>query len=44
MEETTIVINVKIPSSEKNLIRAIRRAVGFFKAIVETSEKITKKA
>jgi len=40
--ETTITINIKIPKDSPELIRAIRRAVGFFKSLVETTKVIKK--
>ena len=42
-DETTIIVNIKIPSDASALIRAIRRAIGFFKSIVEKPVTIVKK-
>jgi hypothetical protein len=35
MPDTQIVINIHIPSDARLIIRALRRALGFFKALVE---------
>ena len=41
-EETTIIINIRVPKDATGLIRAMRRAFGFFKSLVEKPEVIKK--
>ena len=39
MSETTITINIKIPENQRGLIIVIKRAIGFFKMLVEKLER-----
>jgi len=41
-DEKTIIINVKIPADARLIIRAVRRALGMFKCLVE-SDKVCRK-
>ena len=41
-DKTTITINLIMPSDAKLIIRAMRRAVGFFKSIVEGERSVKK--